>query len=330
MPAGEKDERPRKKRAREMAITVTYSAPETPYVSLRETRKKRKEKVGVITHNIGSLAFWMFYMGIYGIVRVFEHAEPDERDSLTSFLFCNEVMQPTIRFCLQEFYVFVMELQVAAYTGAARTLRCILETAVDACEFQSSEKRPTLGVLLKEYDLVKQAPDKAKKMTNFMMKHNASVSFLERYRIYEEIKRIAPSFKELVNRLNSREFFKEDPYVHRSLKATYERLSDYVHPSSEKIESLMMKSEFQLIPRFSPKTFDVIYELGIKILDMVQFLYVKSISQFYGHKSAKSFIKDLAKSMEAEPEFVDSLAKLPHLAKLTKGVTWKIRKEAKK
>jgi len=330
MTAGEKDERLRKKRKRGLAITVKYSAPDTPYMSLRETRKKRKEKVGVITYNIGSLAFWLFYMGIYGLVRVYEHAESDERDSLVSFLFCNEVMQPTIRFCLQEFYVFVMELQVAAYSGAARTLRCILETAVDACEFQSSVKRPTLDMLLKEYDLVKQAPDKPKKMTKFMMKHNAWISFLERYRIYEEIKRIAPSFKELVNRLNSREFFKEDPYIPRSLKATYERLSDYVHPSSEKIESLMMKSGVSFAPRFSPKIFDVIYELGIKILDMVQYLYVKSISQFYGHKSAKSFIKDFAKSMEADPEFVDSLAKLPHLAKLTKGVMWKIRKEAEK
>ena len=65
----------------------------------------------------------------------------------------NEVVTPTMRLCVASSIFFITELQTAGYNGAARTLRCMLETAVEACEFQTQENRPTYDLLKNEYDI---------------------------------------------------------------------------------------------------------------------------------------------------------------------------------
>ena len=308
-----------------LSLRVDYKAPDTPYGSLRKTRKNRKKKLETVSSQIEAFAFWPVYNTIYRIVKMLQYVAPKEDDwnNLSYFLECNEIMQPTIKLCVKEFYVFLVEMQTAAYTGAARTLRCIIETAVDACEFQSGVERPTMSELLEKYDSIKQTSNKAEEMIKLMMGHNAWISYLERYRIHEEIKRIAPTFRELTKRLNSREFFREDPSIYKNLKSTCERLSDYVHPSLEEIKALMTKSRKTQFPKFAPKTFDSIHELGVTTLDVVAFLYVKSISSFYGFASAKAFLKDFAKRVEQPQEVIDSFRELHHFSRLSKGIVWK-------
>lgn len=208
-------------------------------------------------------------------------------------------------------------------------MRCILETAVQACDFQSESDRPTYEELIKEYDLLVKTPNGQEKTLSFMMRHNAWAAFLERYRVYEQTKRIAPSFRERVNRLKSREIFQEAPQFTDVLKRTYETLSDYVHPSSKKMER-QLELRALLVPRFDSKEFDVIYALSLKTIDIVQFLYVKALSQFFGFEDAKEFLKALAKIVEFPSEIAASFLRLPFSKRLSGRITWRIMQEVRK
>jgi len=249
--------------------------------------------------------------------------------TLHKFLACNEVMTPTIWLCANEFAAFLSELQAAVYSGAARTLRCILETAVEACNFQTERSRPVSKMLLKEYRLIAEKPKRKEKLQLLLIQYNAMASFMERYRIYEQTRRIAPSFKELVNRLKSREVFEEAPQIVDDLKRVYETLSDYVHPSSVKIRRLIERKESPF-PRFDSDDFDTFFQLGLKAFDIVQFLYIKSMSHFFGFRNAKAFLKNFAQMIVLGKSVAPSFLNLPHTKRISSGIRWKFSKEVKK
>jgi hypothetical protein len=153
--------------------------------------------------------------------------------------------------------------------------------------------------------------------------HNAWVAFLERYRLYEKAKRIAPTFRELVNDLNCRQLFGEAPQMSDELKSIYGVLSDYVHPSSSKFENAIGKKA-EINPSFSPKEFDIVLELGKRVLDAVQFLYVVTIAHFYGFETGRSFLQDIAKRtsisvLGKEPKKNLDFLSLPFSRRLSEG-----------
>lgn len=232
--------------------------------------------------------------------------------------------------CINEFMIFLSELQAAGYMGAARTLRRILETAVEACDFQTERDRLTFEKLLKEHSLLANLSKRERKLDSLLSKHNAWASFMERYRIYERTKRIAPTFKEQVNSLNSRQIFQETPKISDELKRTYEILSDYVHPSSAKFEKAMEKTHgpFFLLS-YDPEKFDTMYELGVVTFDMIQFLYLISMAFFFDFKTTDEFLKDLAKRVEFKRKQEASFLMLPFSRHLSEGINWRVAKEKK-
>ena len=246
-----------------------------------------------------------------------------------SFIAYNEVLTPTLFLCINEFYDFISELQVAAYGGAARTLRCILETATEACEFQTEDNRATCASLMVEYYSVVSSRGE-KNLERLLVDYNAWVAFLERYRIYEKTKRIAPSFRELVNNLKSRELFREAPKASDELKNIYEKLSDYVHPSSSKFADMIEEKKRMHVRSFEAKEFDTIWELGLKVLDLVQFLYIESMGHFFDFKNGKDFLKDFSGlvvfSSKSDTDFFLSL---PFSKQLSRGVKWRIEKKSR-
>lgn len=195
-------------------------------------------------------------------------------------------------------------------------MRCILETAVQACIFQSEKNRPTYVTLKEEYDLLAGMPDKNQRMESLLMRHNARAAFRESYRIYEQTKR-SPSFTVLVNKLNSREIFKEAPKAADYLKLTFERLSKYVHPSLQRIDRTLGPKA--VIPHFDSEEFDAIYESGIMALDMVQFLYIKAIAHFNNVKDIKRFLVEMSKMLGLPSEIATSFLKLPFSKRLSSG-----------
>jgi len=244
-------------------------------------------------------------------------------NDLLSILQRNEVLTPTMGLCANEFSTFMSELQACAYDGAARTLRCILETAVEACEFQTEEQRPTAKTLLDELTPLFASKKKRDDATLFITGHNAWVAFLERYRTYEKSKRIAPTFKELVNDLNSRQLFSEAPKISDELKCTYEILSDYVHPSSSKFERAI-KGKHELELTFNPKDFDIILDLGKRILDTIQFLYIVTIAHFLNYKTGREFLKEVARTGQMPSKLPRSVC-LPFSGLISKDIA--LRKE---
>jgi len=244
-----------------------------------------------------------------------------------NFVAYNEVLTPTLFLCIKEFYDFLSELQVAAYDGAARTLRCILETATEACEFQTEDNRATCTNLMEKYYAVVSSRGR-KRFERLLVDYNAWVAFMERYRLYEKTKRIAPTFKELVNNLKSRELFQEAPKASDEFKNIYEKLSDYVHPSSTKFADMIEKKKRPSFRSFKAKEFDTIWELGLKTLDLVQFLYIKSIAYFFDFKNGKDFLKDLSKRQIFSTKIAaDFFLSLPFSKRLSSRVKWRIEKK---
>lgn len=334
----------RKSEELEIDITYSFGAARTPYGVIRKTRKNRKDKIQDFIAYLTVLSFFPLNMKIFfPLYTVFnkpklkkfylgkKRPQRTHDDELYTLLSYNEVMSPTADLCMDEFVVFLSELQVAGYSGAARTLRYILETAVEACEFQTERNRPTFGMLVKEHISFATLSKKKRKLRSLFIRYNALASFIERYKIYEKTKRIAPSFRELVNSLNSRQIFEEVPLVSDELKVTYSVLSDYVHPSLTKFEKIMEKEGSPHgFSRFSSKEFDTIYELGVKTLDIVQFLYLKSIAFFFDYKTVKEFLRDLAKLVSFKSKREISFLALPLSKRVSEGIQWRVAKGRKR
>jgi hypothetical protein len=248
-----------------------------------------------------------------------------EVEALFSLLRHNEVITPTLFLCLKESLSFLYELQSSIYSGAARTLRCILETAIEACEFQSQKHRPKLMEIIEGFppDKMKELKEeeKIRELRSLLGKYNAWISFKESYVIHEQTKRIAPSFVERVNRLKKREFFSDSPKISDDIKTTYETLCDYVHPSSERIEH-HMENYGTFVPRLNSEDFAKINELSLKTFDIVQFIYIKAMAHFLGFEDAKKFLEELWMSIETPKKIPASFLKHPHVSKLSQNIIW--------
>jgi hypothetical protein len=316
------DKKSRQVRKITIQTTNKISFPETPYGEIRKTRKHCGEEISNLWESIASFYILLHYLEFNVVANVFRNLKKRaDWEPMVTVISHNEVIRPTLFLCIRELNTFLYELQIASYNGAARTLRCIIETALEASDFQTQEHRPKFSELIDHYYELdeKQSSGKNNGLESVMLQHNAWVAFKERYKIHEQTKRIAPSFRELVNRLNSREFFIEAPEVNNALKEIYERLSDFVHPSSERIER-QMEINPSPIPRFKKEQLTVMYELSIQILDIVQFLYIKSMSHFLNYNSCKELLRDLSESAVESKEIAPLFFKLPIVSDMLKQI----------
>jgi len=338
----------KKKKTSVTVVTVRFGLPDAPYREIRRTRKARRNKIKEFLNYLAcfettSLAVVIRVPFIMrrSLFKLLDAEAKDHKkrikpvlqkrfskdfDDLFDWLLYNQVIHPTMRLCREEFLVYISELQAAIYSGAARTLRCILETGVEACVFQAEESRLPLPALIKEYYSLINREKSKNPIHSLLTKHNAWVAFMERYRIYEKTKRIAPSFKELVNDLNSVEAFQECPQTSNEIKTVYEALSDYVHPSSAKFGKLLAGKKLAQ-QSFNAEEFDTIYDLGLKILDIVQFLYLKSMSSFFGFPTSKGFLNELAEEISLDPALAKFFLTLPFSKTLSEQIKWSARKK---
>lgn len=321
----------KKEKSNEVKIEVSlrFKLPGTPYKPLRKTRQERKNKIGQLTCHLGGFYAIPLIMSMQGLQQCINGLEGIQRsyrkrlDELGVILKQNEVITPSIWMCVSEFMAFLSELQTADYGGSARTLRWILETTLKACEFQTNPLRPTAGLLISKYTSMIRAKAKRKQVQFFMHQHNAWISFLERLRVYEETKRIAPSFRELVNKLRGREIFKHAPKLADELKRIYEALSNYVHPSVSKIAD-QLEEKKPPIPRFDIEEFEGIYSLAVKTLDIIEFVYVEALSHYHGFKDSRKFLEYTSTMIVLPLDVAAVFLKLPFTRELSRGITWKV------
>lgn len=303
-------------------MTVTFKIDETPYTPLRRTRKICIDKIFDFMNYIASL--WIIYVhirtnliSIISKLDIYKDVYKTNFESILNEYFKkNEIISSSLLLCINEFANYLYELQVGTYSGAARTLRYILETAIDACEFQTDKKR------LRINDLINKATSKDD-IKSFLEYNNSQIAFLERYKIYEKTKRIAPTFRELINELNSREIFSESPKISDTFKQLYEKLSDYVHPSLKKIESHIKKPKM-LLPNYIEEEFFNIYELSLQVIDVVQFLFIKTLYYYNNFKNGKDFLNDLSKNIKIQSSLKNYFLVLPYTKKLSKNIKWEI------
>lgn len=319
----------RKKKAFTVVITATTKVPETPYGVIRKTRKKRKNALDELTKSSG--AIYGIYMicetcrvmsTIEGATKSFKSLQSKRTEEISFLLIHGEVITPSVSMCASEFMTFLSELQSAGYSGSARTLRYILGVAIRACEFQTDTARVDAKSLMDLYVSMFKVKRKRVQVISFLSQHNTWVSFLERLRIFEETRRIAPSINEMINTLNSREIFKKAPQLLNELKQVYNALSDHVHPSTEKIAK-QLETKKLLTLKFDAEEFDNITELSLKVIDMISFLYLKSLSLYYGFKDCSKFLKMISSDISVSSEIAYAFSRLPFTRKLCKGITWK-------
>jgi hypothetical protein len=331
-----------KKGLKGMHVTVsgTISLRETPYGVIRKTRKEKKNEIHAFMDHIGD--FLTFYISaqilpVFFVLEIRKKTFPKvSKNNMLTILQSyhhNEIIIPSMSLCLNEFQTFLSELQVGGYNGAARTLRCILETATEACEFQTESFRLTGKKLIEEYSKLFSSKAKKNQRKAFEIQHNAWASFLEMYRIYEKSKRIAPTYKELVNRLNSRQLFSDIPQLSDELKNIYQVLSDYIHPNSAKFQTAISgKQSINL--RFNSEEFDNIFALGIRTLDAIQCLYILTLARFQEFKNSHAFLQTLSEKseieVEADSESLSPFLSLPLSKLLAQGVILKKSKKVKK
>jgi len=299
-----------------MTIDIDFS--HSPHDVITETTNKKKDEIDVLIAHLGALYMFALFIPTFGVVRSKIHGSSEY---WSTFMTYNEVLTPTIRICGTEFQGLVSELSTGAYNGAARTLRYVLETAIQACVFQTESKRSTYATLLTDYRSALDPSGQPASLELFM-KNNSWLSFIERYNVYEQTNRIAPTFAELVNILNSRELFQEAPDLSSEIKKVYKTLSDYVHLNASKIESQLKRKKISP-PIFDPNQFDIIFELALRVVDAIDFAYVKSISHFFGYNNCEEFLQELSMHLEIAPQYRDQFLNLPFCSKLSRSIQWK-------
>jgi hypothetical protein len=311
-------QRSRKPKKFRVSVTLSIKLRDTPYQPLRETRKAQKNRLDEFASSIA----WLHVLGTYlytlkatsfGNETGWKYKVKKGATGV-EFLRYSEVLTPTIGLCANEFVVFLSELQTGTYSGAARTLRYILELAVASCEFQMQPRRTTLRDIIGAY--------KKKSFAHLITHDNAWSAFLERSRIYEETKRIAPTFKELVNRLNSTGTFQDSSEIGSDLKSTYEMLSDHVHPSSAWIERQLGARALQPV-KYNPGEFRVIYDAALRVLDMVIYLYVKSGSHYQNFGDAREFLGKMSHDLKIEQPLARVFMKLAYSGRLARDLEWR-------
>jgi hypothetical protein len=313
-----KKERRLKKYSVKLRFSTSFELRDTPYEPLRTTRKRKIREITEFLNHIAGLyclgvflsfSSWAVFSGKMGVRTKSARKRIREIDPLRH----SEVLLPTLHLCVNEFVAFLSELQTAAYSGAARTLRYILELATAACDFQMDPRRLTLKEVVEICS--------KKNWIQFIMNNNAWSAFIERSRLYEDTKRIAPSFKELVNRLGSRSVFEENPQMADDIKKAYELLSDHVHPSTARIEN-QLSGKTRPSMKYDPDEFNVIYDAGLMVLDIVTCLYVKSGSHYQNYAENKDFVGEIFKRMQVETSVAKAFLKLPYSEKFSKDFEW--------
>lgn len=297
-----------------------------PYTPLRRTQSKYKVKIEQFINQLLGLDAIKMYNSImnhnYSTARGYSVEEEIGREIIISAFYQNEIISHSISICTEEFYNYLYELHVASYSGAARSLRYILEMAVEACEFQTDPSR------IKFNDL-KNIVQSEKGAISFVKYHNLWISFMERYKIYEDSKKLAPTFAEIVNKLNSRQLFKEDLNVNLEIKQFYEKLSDYVHPDYIKIESYLRTNK-KPYPIFNEEEFMIMYNYGLAILDLIEFLYIQTTAHYHDKESGKMLLKEYSEGVTIDGRKRNYFMKLPHIKKLSGSISWQFRLKKKK
>ena len=327
----------RKDDENELKFIVPFRLPETPLENLRKTRQECQQKLDELTSFITTFQTFGFLFVLPEVLtglsirasleKVGEKTLETRDKEISSFLENNEVIGLSGQMCLSELSIYLSELQCAGYSASARTLRWILETTVRACEFQTDHAQPTVEKLAEEYLKIARGEIKQEGILDFLSRHNAMASFLERIHIYESNPRIAPSFRETVNQLNSRGIFSEFPELTKKLKDMYDELSRHVHPCTRRMIRILKEKNKGAFPEFDKDEFHKIYSLGIDVVDMILFLYIKAISHYYTAEDYKEFMNLIATRTEVPLEFASCLRKLKFSSVLVKEINWNISKE---
>lgn len=316
------------KKTSNLRVLVSVKIPETPYTVLRKTRKNRKTEINSFLGYLSTLYYMYHYASIVMPTKTcLEFSAKNKTENSLDFveaISTNEVLSPTMILCLYEFQAFVTELQTGVYNGASRTLRYILETATEACDFQTEDNRPTVRELLDAIlpTLSFSGVGKEKKLSSILIRYNARLAFAERSKTYEKSKRTAraPSFVEIVNSINSRQIFKSDPKISDEFKNLYGILSDYVHFGSAKLEwandPKTVKSQSLIL-----EDFDKVYDLGKRTLDAVLVLYTESMGRYYGFRDGNTFLKYLSCFIQSDGSTKKAFS-LQFSKQISQGVIW--------
>lgn len=314
------------KKGRVAGFEINFGLPEKDLLVVKETRDKREKELKNIASNIAAFQTFGFLFslppitsGIYvsGILKDEQAKHMDEVDHLIG---TNEVLSPAMSLCYFELKTFLSELQYAAYNGAARTLRWILEYTLRACEFQTDPARPNANYLISNYlSLVRVGADR-KHFAAFLSKHNARAAFIELYR-YLEQNRQTPSVNRLTGKLNQRKIFKLDTYISTFLKETYGYLCSRVHPGIQEMAPFILDEKYAAV-QFDQDEFQKTYELTIQIIDSLLYLFTTCLSQYYVEEPSE-LLQLIANSCEVPKKFVENVNNLNWTSKITKTVNWK-------
>lgn len=310
---------------------IAISFPDSPYKMLREARKTRKNQIKELYNHYSVFSALPIITFVYPLSLQLQsrnkgsNTKPSQNKvfpAFTKFFKVNEILTPTLKLCSDEFYLFITELQIGSYNGAARSLRCILETAVEACEFQSEKHRPTCDILHAKYKAAFYSPNKERqsRIIDLFIRYNVWASFVERYNIYEKTSRIAPSFRELINNLNSLEFFLDAPQVLNELKTSFENLSDYVHPSAGKFVNALDKLTSKRFS-FDAAEFDFMFQFGLKVFDISEFLHLRAISKFL-NLTNRVFMEKVANMIHPPRNLEGFFFTLPYTKRLSEDTAF--------
>jgi hypothetical protein len=129
--------------------------------------------------------------------------------------------------------------------------------------------------------------------------------------------------------LASRGTFEESPQMAIDIKKAYEVLSDYVHPSTARIENQLAGKARQPI-EYDSGQFDVIHDIGRRILDIVTCLFIEAGSHYSNFPDAKEFVGKMSKSIMMEARLEETFLKLPYSAEFSKNFKWRFVAKGKR
>lgn len=185
---------------------------------------------------------------------------------------------------------FLNELLTAAYAGAARTLRWMLEVAAIGAEYaicrtQLNAQRISDRVLVdgRTYDSG-VAEAFWKQLSDWDMNRG----------------RGRPSFADLIkNIMNHPILGPQLPEIEAILRSNlYSRLCGFVHLTPESFE---FKSGWKcvLVDSFKPEDFSRTYELALETCDYIYYLLITAYAHYYGYDSPSTYLQVALESTES-------------------------------
>ena len=79
----------------------------------------------------------------------------------------------------------------------------------------------------------------------------------------------------------------------------------------------------QPLLEFKPEDFDAMYQLGLRVLDCVEFLYLTTITNFFKTKENKKFTEYLSANLKIPESLAGTFLTLPFSKKLCEGITFR-------